>query len=146
MAKRSSRAIGTSAESAVVAWLTDNGWPTARRQPLYGSKDQGDIIVCESPKVLVECKAGAAAETASAAVIETWLDQTDTEAVNAGADLGVLIVRRFRRPVAQWDAWMRACDWALLLTGDEVLPPDAPWPMRVSLEHWSVMAKAWADL
>ena len=48
-------------------------------------------------------------------------------------------------PREAWDAYMQACDWALLLTADEVLPTDAPWPMRTSLADWSSMAKAWAD-
>ena len=30
---------------------------------------------------------------------------------------------------------MSANDWMLMLSGDQVLPTDAPWPMRTSLEH-----------
>ena len=32
-----------------------------------------------------------------------------------------------------------------LLSGDEVMGVDAPWPLRASLADWSVMAKAWAQ-
>lgn len=145
VARRSPRAVGTAAESAVRNWLVDNGWPTARRQPLYGNKDQGDIIVCEQPKVLAECKAGAQAENASAALIDEWLAQTATERANAGALLGVLIVRRHRRPVPLWDAWMTAADWLLPLAAQPVDVTDAPWPMRTSLADWSAITKAWAE-
>ena len=32
----------------------------------------------------------------------------------------LIVARKYRNP-RDWDAWMRACDWVLLLTGDEVL-------------------------
>ena len=35
-----SKAIGTSAETAVACWLQVNGWPECERQPLRGSRDQ----------------------------------------------------------------------------------------------------------
>ena len=144
--KRSPRAIGTAGESAARMFLVDDGWPDCERTALHGNRDQGDLIVCRSPRIIAECKAGAAAENASAAVIDEWLRQTDDEACHAGADLAVLIVRRYRRHVSAWDVWMRAADWALLLTGDTILHRDAPWPLRASLADWSAMAKAWADV
>lgn len=138
--------IGTAAESAARNWLQSNGWPECDRQPLRGNRDQGDLVVCRSPLIIAEVKAGAMAEKASDALIREWIKQTETEAVHAGAELGVLIVRRFRRPVAQWDAWLRANDWALLLTGDSILPTDAPWPLRASLADWATAAADWAEL
>ena len=137
--------IGTSAETAARRFLVDDGWPDCERRALTGNRDTGDLTVCRRPLIIAEVKAGHAADKASPTVIDAWLEQTDTEAVHAGAVLGVLIVARKYRNPRDWDAYMRACDWVLLLTGDEVLWPDAPWPMRVSVEHWSQMAKAWAD-
>ena len=137
--------IGTPAETAAKRWLQDNGWPDADRQPLRGNRDQGDLIVCRTPLVIAEVKAGAQAENASDALIAAWLTETDTEAVHAGADLGVLIVRRFRRPVARWDAYMRANDMALILTGASILYNAAPWPVRMTLADWSAAALAWLD-
>jgi hypothetical protein len=125
--------------------LRANGFPDARRQPLYGAKDQGDIIVCEQPRILIECKAGAAASNASMGQIRAWLEQTETEAVNAAADLGVLVQYRRGRSVGDWPVWMAACDWIALLTGDELTPVDAPWPMATSLADWAVMARGWAE-
>ena len=144
--KRTPKAIGTTAgETPAARWLQDNGWPTARRQPLTGNRDQGDIVVCDDPKIIAEVKAGWQTEKASPAVIAEWLHQTETEAVHAGADLAVLIVARKYRNPAQWDAWMCANDWTLLLSGDSVLPTDAPWPLRSSLQDWSCAAKAWVE-
>ncbi len=143
--KTKPRDIGTSAETAAKRWLVDDGWPDCERRALASNRDTGDLTVCRRPLIIAEVKAGHAADKAGPKVIDAWLEQTDTEAVHAGAALGVLIVARKYRNPRDWDAYMRACDWALLLTGDEVLWPDAPWPMRVSVEHWSQMAKAWAD-
>lgn len=140
------RDIGTAAETATKRYLQAHGFPEADRQPLRGGRDQGDLIVCRAPKIIAEVKAGAVADNASDQLIRQWLDQTDTEAVHAGADLGVLVVRRRHRPTGLWDAWMRANDWALLLTGDSILPTDAPWPLRASLGDWAVMAYEWADV
>ena len=121
---RRPRDIGTAGETAARRWLQSDGWPDADRQPLRGTRDCGDLIVCRSPRIIAECKAGNAAETASSGLIGQWLAQTETERVNAGAVLAVLIVRRHRRPVGLWDA---------------------PWSLRASLQDWSAMAKAWAD-
>jgi hypothetical protein len=140
-----SKAIGTAAETAATRYLQANGFPACDRQPLRGNRDQGDLIVCRTPRVIAEVKGGQMAETASAAVIAEWLEQTETEAVHAGADLGVLIVRRFRRPVGLWDAYMPSADWALLLTGESLLTRDAPWPLRSSLADWARMASWWAE-
>jgi len=137
--------IGTAGESAARRFLVDDGWPDCERRALTGNRDTGDLTVCRRPLIIAEVKAGHAADKASPKVIDAWLEQTDTEAVHAGADLGVLIVARKYRNPRDWDAYMRACDWVLLLSGDEVLWPDAPWPMRTSLADWSSMAKAWAD-
>ena len=137
--------IGTSAETAARRFLVDDGWPDCERRALACNRDTGDLTVCRRPLIVAEVKAGKAADKAGPKVIDDWLEQTDTEAVHAGADLGVLIVARKYRNPRDWDAYMRACDWVLVLTGDEVLWPDAPWPMRTSLADWSAMAKAWAD-
>ena len=37
------RKSGTAAESAVVRWLRDNGWPDVDRAPLRGVLDTGDL-------------------------------------------------------------------------------------------------------
>lgn len=132
-------------------WLKANGWPEAvRRDTLKGTKDEGDLIICRRPLITAQVKAGRGpngqTEKSGPKQIADWLEQTETQSVRAGADLTALICQRYRRPVAQWDAWMRANDWALLLTGDSILPTDAPWPLRASLADWAVMAADWAEL
>jgi len=43
--------------------------------------------------------------------------------------------------IGQWRVW--TADG--MLSGDEVLPTDAPWPLRASLADWSRMALAWVE-
>lgn len=143
--KRSPKQRGTEAEVMARSFLADDGWTDCERIVQHGVHDQGDLLVCRNPRIIAEVKGGAQAEAASHTVIGQWLADADREAVNAGADLGVLIVRRFRRPVELWDAVMAANDWMLILSGDEVLPTDAPWALRASLADWSRMALAWVE-
>lgn len=87
-----SRSIGTPAESAVVRYLQAHGFPHAERRALTGAQDKGDIAGCIG--ICWEVKAGNAAAKASDGQVEKWLEETETERVNAGADIGVLVMKR----------------------------------------------------
>ena len=138
-----SRDKGTRMETTAKRYLQASGWPQADRQPLRGDRDQGDLVVSRIPLIIAEVKYRDHAF--SDAQLGRWLEETEREAVHAGADLGVLIVARKGVRVENWDAVMAANDWMLLLSGDEVLPTDAPWPLRASLADWSRMALAWVE-
>jgi hypothetical protein len=86
------KAIGTAAETAVVRYMQANGFPTAERRALRGSFDCGDVTGI--PSVCVEIKGGQAAKTASDGQVAAWLDETDTERLNAHAEIGVLVMAR----------------------------------------------------
>lgn len=86
------RAIGTRAETGVVKYLRTNGWPSAERRALAGGNDLGDVT--GTPGLCWEIKSGRVAERATDGDIIRWLDETETERENAGADLGVLITKR----------------------------------------------------
>ena len=134
--------IGTAAETAAKRFLQEAGFADCDRQPLRGSRDTGDLIVCREPLIIAEVKGGQQAERASAQMIGTWLEQAETEAVHAGADLAVLIVRRFRRPVALWDAWMPLSDWVWLADkGRFASGAMRATPLRGSLGDWAALAK-----
>jgi hypothetical protein len=140
-----SKAKGTAKESAARDWLISDGWLGCRRQPLSGNRDQGDLMICDKPERRIVAEVKYRDRPVTEKQIWQWLDQTEDEAVHAGADLGVLIVAVKGRPPAMWEAWMIAADWIMLLTGDTVLPCDAPWPMRTNLADWSNIASDWAD-
>lgn len=104
-----SKAKGTKAETAVVRYAQANGFPDAERLALHGANDIGDIRL--APGVILEVKAGKAAQTASLGQIEKWLLETRVEAANALADHWALIVQRQGFGVERvewWEAWLTA--------------------------------------
>lgn len=110
--------IGTQAETAVVRYLRDHGWPGAERRALRGNQDAGDIT--GTPGVCWEVKGGTAAKTASDNLIEKWLAETEKEKVAAGALIGVLVVQRagIGTPnVGRWWAVMPGWQYECLCVG-----------------------------
>lgn len=95
-----SRRKGTSAETAVVNYLQLRGWPYAERRALHGSNDRGDIT--GTPGICWEVKAG------SRLCIPEWMRQTETERLNDGATLGVLVVKPVGIGTGQVNRW-----WAI---------------------------------
>lgn len=83
-----SKAKGTAFETAVVRFLQWNGFPHAERAPLAGNKDRGDIT--GTPGIVWECK------NAKTIRLAEWSDETETEAGNADADFGILVIKRPR--------------------------------------------------
>lgn len=90
--RNKSKGIGTEAETGVARYLAANGWPSAERRTQKGTYDQGDIT--GTPGICWEVKGGEAARKAGDAQIAAWLIETETERLNARADLGVLVVAR----------------------------------------------------
>lgn len=84
--------IGTATESAIVTAARERGFPMAERLALHGTLDEADIALC--PGVVIESKGGHAAELASDALIEKWLDETATEKANRGAAVAFLVRKR----------------------------------------------------
>lgn len=80
------RALGTMAESAVVAFLRANGFLQAERRSLKGSLDQGDVT--GTPGLCWEVKYGNGGIRMGA-----WVAQTEIERLNAGADFGILVIK-----------------------------------------------------
>jgi hypothetical protein len=102
-----SKAKGTKAETAVVRYAQANGFPDAERLALHGANDIGDIRL--APGLILEVKAGKAAQTASLRQIDKWLVEAQQEADNAHADLCALIVQRRGfgiERVEWWEAWL----------------------------------------
>lgn len=111
--------IGTAAETAVVRFLLDNGFPHAERRSLRGSVDHGDIT--GMPGVMVEVKGGQAGKNASDTLIRQWMEeQVDVQASNARADVGFLVTQRAGVGPAnagRWWAHFWLSDWTELTLG-----------------------------
>jgi hypothetical protein len=123
-----SRAIGTSAESAVVKVARAHGFPFAERRTLHGNTDLGDVKLDSRGQLVLEVKAGKAAETASDSLIESWLVETERERVHAGAHYGFLVVKRAGKGPRNADRWWavgRLEDIAEVAGGCVIYSPDA---------------------
>lgn len=103
-----SKDIGTRAETAVVRYLKAYGWPSAERRALTGAQDQGDIT--GTPGVCWEVKARK--KPISDLDVAGWMVETETERRNAGAVVGVLVVRRAGVGEGHAGRW-----WAYLSAG-----------------------------
>jgi Holliday junction resolvase len=106
---RSTRA-GTAAERAVVTYLQANGFPHAERAPRWGAKDKGDVLGI--PGWAIEVKAERALNLAAA------LAEAQLEAANAGAHRYLAVLKRRRRPVAEWYVVLPLAAAVELLTED----------------------------
>lgn len=80
------RAKGTAAETAVVKFLQDNGFPYAERRALHGGNDKGDITGC-GPLVF-EVKNHKTLDLAG------WVKELEAEMGNAKVDTGCVIAKK----------------------------------------------------
>lgn len=100
------RVKGTTWESAIVAFLRDNGFPNAERRALNGSQDKGDITGLGLP-VVNEAK------NTKAFTPSTFLDEVHAEMTNADAQYGVAWVKR-RGKTSPGDAYVLMDGWQWL--------------------------------
>lgn len=136
--------IGTATESAVVRYLRTHGYPGAERRALRGRDDAGDITGC--PGLAIEVKGGKQAINASDSLVASWLIETESERVAAGADIGLLVIKRSgigTTNVDRWWAVMTANTVAVLLAAGEY-PPDRVGlaPVRMHLGSALVLLRA----
>lgn len=101
------RQKGTSAETALVKYLQQNGFPHAERRALAGIADKGDVT--GTPGVAWEVKNHKAYDFSG------WLKETEVERRNALAEYGVLIVKPNRVGLDSVQDW-----WAVLTVSDVV--------------------------
>ena len=80
------RAKGTAAETAVVRYLQDNGFPHAERRALHGTADKGDITGCGP--VVFEVKNHKTLDLAG------WVGELCEEIANAEAETGAVVAKK----------------------------------------------------
>ena len=102
------RAKGTAAETAVVRYLADHGFPYAERRALHGTADKGDVTGLGP--IVLEVKNCARLELAA------WLTELEREIVNARANTGAVVAkRRGKTDPAGWYAILPFGDLVELL-------------------------------
>lgn len=134
--------IGTKAESAVVRYLTDHGFPHAERRALRGINDVGDIT--GTPGIVWEVKGGEAARTASDNQIERWLGETEVERRNAREHIGILVIARSLKNVRDWWAccWADQLTWLITKDSSSQLDYARTIPIRITLAHMVPLLRA----
>lgn len=93
-----SKKKGTAWETAVVDFLSHQGWD-ARRKVQAGRLDEGDISIEELPWLVIEAKASKSYDLAD------WVEQANSEADNAGGRVGVVWAKR-KGKVSPGDAYV----------------------------------------
>jgi Holliday junction resolvase len=96
---------GTAAETAVVKYLKEHGFPYAERRALHGTVDKGDITGCGP--IVFEVKNHAKLDLAG------WVKELEVEMDNATAATGSVIAKkRGTTDVGDWYAIMPT--WVLV--------------------------------
>lgn len=95
-----SKQKGTLAETAVADYLKQT-FPTVERRTLSGANDKGDIAGV--PNCVVEVK------NQRTYKIHEWMKETETERINAEADLGILVIKPNGVGVSKVNQW-----WAVV--------------------------------
>lgn len=94
-----SKQKGTAAETAVVRYLQEHGFPYAERRALHGNLDKGDITGCGP--IVFEVKDHAKI------TIPAWLRELEEEVINAKAQAGAVVAKkRGTLKVGEWYAIM----------------------------------------
>jgi len=98
---------GTSAESALVAYLREHGYPATERRALRGAKDGGDIAWL--PWIALEVKNYRTPHH------QAWLREVEQERANLGALIGVVAHKPHGVGLASQG------DWHAVMTFDTLL-------------------------
>jgi len=94
-----SKQKGTAAETAVVKYLRQNGFPKAERRALQGNLDKGDIAGIDD--VVLEVKDHKTMN------LSGWIKELEVEINNANAFTGVVVhKKRGTLDVGEWYATM----------------------------------------
>lgn len=102
------RRKGTAAETALVTWFVDHGFPFAERRALHGTADKGDVAGI--PGVVIEVK------NCESLALAAWLEEARQEATNAGASVfAVVHKRRGKGDPGQWYTTMPLAVFAELI-------------------------------
>lgn len=110
------------------------GQPGIDRQPLRGSRDEGDLrgLVARGYECVVEVKAK---RDMRPSLLAEYRRQTLAERENAGAGVGILVVWRYNHPAADAVAHVTLRDLRRLVPVEEMEPRAPAWDDG----HWVQM-------
>lgn len=150
--RASAKKAGTAFETELAGYLTENLGMKVRRLPKSGAKDIGDLtgVTLRGQNVVIEAKNPGAESTWA---VSGWWSETEEETRNAHSEVGVLIIRRARKPLSE--AWcVVSSQWWDSLRPTEMTPlaiksiSNRKWPVspgnpvmvprRGREDHWVV--------
>ena len=103
-----SKTKGTAAETAVVTYLSERGWPHAERRALHGNTDKGDVTGI--PGVVVEVK------NHKSHAFPEWVREAEKEKTNAAAEVAVAWAKiRGTTDPGKWVVAMSGAQFVALL-------------------------------
>jgi hypothetical protein len=136
------KAMGTAVETAVTRWLQGHGFPDARRLPLSGAADCGDVELQRDPKIIAEVK-----RAQCGLQLTPWMAELRAEVRNSVADLGLLVMKQAgcgESRTGRFATAMRYPDWLRLFstyqsTGGEGSLAECS-PMHVNSRYVTTLA------
>jgi hypothetical protein len=90
-----------------VEYLQRVGFPYAERRALSGVNDKGDVAGI--PGVMIECKAERVIDLAR------YMNEVATEKANAGAQVGVAVIKRRNHGVDRAYVVLELCDFVEMI-------------------------------
>ena len=98
---------GASWEQTVCDYLVESGFPYAERRVMGGTHDRGDIGGV--PGVMFECK------NAKTITLSQYMDEVREQKANAGAQIGVAVIKRRNHAAARAYVVMELADFIQLI-------------------------------
>lgn len=138
--------IGTATTTGAIRYaFHPAGYVNAELRNQAGDHDKGDIVGI--PRVVIECKGGNAAETAGDGLVQKWLEETEAERRNAGADIGLLVMKRAGygpKRAGEWWCVMDIQDFTSLVIGSlaRLVGTTYGTPVRMHLRTAVALLKA----
>ena len=84
--RATAKKAGTSWETAIKAFLIEQGWPHVERRARTGGKDQGDLTGI--PGLVIEAK------NVNRFALSGWVKEAKAEAANAGAETWCVWIKK----------------------------------------------------
>lgn len=118
--RASAKKAGTYFESQIASFLSESLGYKIIRMPKTGARDTGDLygVTRKKHPVAIECKNPG---EKSAWSVSQWWAETQEETINAGAEVGFLIINQHRKSIEDSLCVVDEATWNVI-NGDEIIP------------------------
>jgi hypothetical protein len=141
--------VGKDTEQRLARWLREQGgFPHAERTVRTGYRNRGRSLadagdIDGTPGLAWQAKSLRPGGPAQRAV-DGWLAETEAQRQATGADIGVLVVRRWgTTDVGRWWAFLRVDGLTHMAINPDAWEPVADVPVRLELRHAAALLRWW---